>query len=413
MPEFLELVTPPQAWDRWIAALRPRLPLDRIDVVDSLGAIGRVLAGDVIAPESLPAFRRSTVDGYAVRATDTHGATPSLPALLRLAGEVPMGAAPDLDLGPQQAAIVHTGGMLPGGSDAVVMLEDCERSRAGEVAVRRAAAVGEHVLQVGEDLSAGSPALEAGTLLRAADIGGLMALGITEIEVRAKPRVGLISSGDEVVSPDRAVGPGQVRDVNSSMLAALVVKGGGDSGRFGIAPDDRAALLASARDAMAASDVVVISAGSSASVRDITAEVMAELGAPGVLVHGVAIKPGKPTILACCDGVPVLGLPGNPVSAYVVARLFLSPLMGRMLGRIESPLPGVRASFSTRWASQAGREDYVPVRLLAQADGLSAEPVYGRSNLIFTLSRADGWVRIPAEATGLEAGDPVEVTLLV
>jgi molybdopterin molybdotransferase len=411
--EFLELCTIEQAWQKWLPALADGLPLQRVETIESGRALDRVLAEDVIAPEPLPPFRRSTVDGYAVRAADTFGAGPSLPAYLKVIGEVPMGAGAELRLGPNEAAAVHTGGMLPDLADAVVMLEDTQRAQAAEIEVMRSVAMGENVLQAGEDLAAGEVALPVGTQLTAPDIGGLMGLGITRVAVRARPRAALISTGDEVVSHDRVVKPGQVRDVNSGMLAALVGGAGGEAVELGIVVDDADALLAAARMAIRDADIVVISAGSSVSARDITATVIDDLGAPGVLVHGVAIRPGKPTILAACDGTAVVGLPGNPVSAYVVARLFLLPVLARMLGMPQDrPQPSVAAFFSTRLASRAGREDFVPVRLIPTEIGWRAEPVYGRSNLIFTLARADGLLRIAAESTGLEQGDRVDVELL-
>ncbi|MGA9532695.1 MAG: gephyrin-like molybdotransferase Glp [Anaerolineales bacterium] len=413
MAEFLQLCNIEDAWGKWLPAMADTFPIPRVETVVAADALGRVLAADVIAAEPLPPFRRSTVDGYAVKAADTFGAQPSLPAYLEIVGEVAMGARADVQIGSNQAAVVHTGGMLPDGADAVVMLEDTQHAQPQEVEIMRSVAEGENVLQAGEDVAAGDSALPAGTQLRAPDIGGLMALGVMQVEVRERPRVALISTGDEVVSPDQSLEPGQVRDVNSGLLATLIADAGGESVAAGIVVDNADALLGAARESSQSSDVLVISAGSSVSARDITAGVIATLGAPGVLVHGIAIKPGKPTILGVCDGMPIIGLPGNPVSAYVAARLFLVPLLSRMLGKsADRPQPFVSASFSTRLASRAGREDYVPVRLVSTNSGWQAEPVYGRSNLIFTLGRADGWVRIAPESTGLEQGDRVEVVLL-
>jgi molybdopterin molybdotransferase len=235
---------------------------------------------------------------------------------------------------------------------------------------------------------------------------------VTEVSVARRPRVGILSTGDEVVSPESEAGPGQVRDVNSYTLSALVIKAGGEPIRRGIIPDQYEALHEAAQRAHAEDDVVVITAGSSVSTRDLTADVIETLGKPGVLVHGVSIKPGKPTILAVAEGIPLIGLPGNPVSALMVAGLFVVPAIHKLLG-LREPLPTriVPARMSTNVPSETGREDYLPVRLVSKEGQLLAEPVYGRSNLIFTLVRADGLVRIPPSATGLAAGAKVEVRL--
>jgi molybdopterin molybdotransferase len=410
MPEFLRLVSPSEA----LARLLARLPEGRRvepEAIPTSEAVGRVLAAPVVAPHALPAFPRSTVDGFAVRAADTHGASPSLPAYLQVVGEVPMGRASDLKLSPGQAALVHTGGMVPDSADAVVMLEDTQSPRPGEIEVLKPSASGQNVIAAGEDVSPGESVLEAGVRLRPQEIGGLMALGIAEVRVARRPRVGILSSGDEVVDPESTPGPAQVRDVNSYALSALVVEAGGEPIRHGIVPDQMGALQEAARKALGASDLVVITAGSSASARDLTAEAIRSLGEPGVLVHGVAIRPGKPTILAVADEVPVIGLPGNPVSALVIARLFVVPVIRRLLGERGPALPARwMARLSANIASEAGREDYIPVRLVVTPEGLVAEPVYGRSNLIFTLVRADGLIRIAPEVTGLSAGAAVEVT---
>jgi molybdopterin molybdotransferase len=264
----------------------------------------------------------------------------------------------------------------------------------------------------GEDVKTGEIVLEAGMLIRAQEIGGMLALGVTDINVARRPRVGILSTGDEIVAPDEDVRAGQVRDVNTYTLSALVSRAGGEPVTRGIIPDRYDALFEAAKQAHAEDDVVIITAGSSVSARDITVDVLGTFGEPGVLVHGIAIKPGKPTILAVAEGVPMIGLPGNPVSALVVAGLFVVPLIKMLMG-MERPalVPKVSAQMSINVASESGREDYLPVRLHITGDGLIAEPIFGRSNLIFTLVRADGLVRIPPEATGLSAGTEVEVRL--
>ena len=411
VPEFLELLPPAAALEKLLKQLpKSVLPSEDIATIDSLG---RVLKSQVLAPEPLPAFARSTVDGYALHAADTFGANESLPAYLPLMGEVPMGTAPGFELPRSAAAAIHTGGMLPVGADAVLMLEYTQLSRPAELEIMRAVGVGENVLKVGEDVETGQMVLPAGTLLRAAEIGGLLALGITCVDVVRPPRVAILSSGDEVVSPEQVVQPGQVRDINSYSLSALVTEAGGEPVRYGIVADREEAVKSALQTALAESDLVVVTAGSSASTRDLTARVVNTLGKPGVLVHGVNVKPGKPTILAVCDGKAVIGLPGNPVSALVIARLFVVPLIERMLGLPANRIrPSVAARLTVNLASQAGREDFVPVRLVSTPKGMDADPIFFKSNLIFTLARADGLVHIPADANGLPAGSPVQVELL-
>jgi molybdopterin molybdotransferase len=409
MPEFLELLAPTDALRLLLSHFSPTSEVEEIETTD---ALDRVTADAVVAPYPLPPFTRSTVDGYAVRAADTYGANDSLPAYLTMTGEVPMGAATELALDSGQCALIHTGGMLPVGADAVVMVEHTQRARLGEVEVLRAVALGENVLKVGEDVIQGMEVIPAGTRLRPAEIGGLMALGFTRVRVARPPRVGILSSGDEVIPPDEELGPGQVRDVNSYSLGALVQQAGGLSVRYGIFPDRAEALRGAAARALAECDIVIITAGSSASSRDLTAEVINSLGEPGVLVHGVDVRPGKPTILAVCNGKAVVGLPGNPVSALVIASLFVVPMLQVSLGlRTARPAARVGACLMTNLPSQAGREDWVAVRLMDSAQGYQAEPVFGKSNLIFTLARSDGLVRIPPAANGLEAGQWVDVYL--
>jgi molybdopterin molybdotransferase len=407
MPEFLELLPPQEALNRLLSHLSPE---PKAEEIETIAALGRVTAAPVVAPYPLPSFPRSTVDGFAVRAVDTFGANDSLPAYLNLIGEVPMGAAADLSLGVGECALIHTGGMLPEGADAVVMVEHTQQARAGEVEVLRAVAPGENVLKVGEDVVEGEEVIPRGARLRPPKIGGLMALGQTRVTVACRPRVGILSSGDEVIPPEAELRPGRVRDVNSYSLGALIEQHGGLPLRYGILPDASEALRAAAERALSECDMVIITAGSSASSRDLTAAVIDSLGKPGVLVHGVNVRPGKPTILAVCDGKAVVGLPGNPVSALVIASLFVAPVIHALLGlRVGQLARRLNARLTLNLASQAGREDWVAVRLHETPQGHLAEPVFGKSNLIFTLARADGLVRIPPDANGLEAGQMVEV----
>jgi molybdopterin molybdotransferase len=418
MPEFLRLLAPDEARALLLSYLPPvSLEPESVKTPD---ALDRVSAQDVVSDQALPDFRRTTVDGYVVRARDTFGATDSQPSYLAVIGEILMGEAAALSLQAGQCALIHTGGMLPVGADAVVMLEHSQTiamgaSRMGspEIEISRAVAEGENVILVGEDVASGQTVIPRGTRIRPAEIGGLMALGITGFQVVRKPRIGLISSGDEVIPPGHSPQPGQVRDVNAYTISALVTKAGGQPQLYGIVRDNFDELMHTAGQALSECDVVVITAGSSAGARDMTAEVISLLGVPGVLVHGIQTRPGKPTILAFCNGKPVLGLPGNPVSALVNSYLFLVPVMEKLLGELPRPRPTVMARLSINLSSQAGREDWIPVKLIrVQNDDYEAQPIFGKSNLIFSLAAGDGLLRIPPAATGLSAGEIVQVLLV-
>jgi molybdopterin molybdotransferase len=406
MTEFFTVRTPADALALFRQHFQPAVRTERILTAD---ALDRVLAETLTSPQDLPEFPRSTVDGYAVSAADTYGASSSLPAFLDVAGEVPMGQLSALRLASGQAALVHTGGMVPAGANAVVMVENTQPVDAASIEVLRPVAEGENVIQIGEDVRRGEVLLQPGHPLRPQDIGGLLALGLVQVTVAVPPRVAILSTGDEVVPPDAAVQPGQVRDINSYSLAALTRRAGGAPLLYGIVPDDRAALEAAARRAHAEAEIVVLSAGSSVSYRDMSVDVIDGLGRPGVLVLGLSVRPGKPSILAVCDGVPVFGLPGNPVSAMVIFDLVVTPTIRSLLGARGSAKSQVPARLARNIASASGREDYVQVRLEERNGERWAVPVLGKSNLIYTLVHADGVVQVPTDATGLREGAWVTV----
>jgi len=372
-------------------------------------ALHRVPAAPVTAPHPLPGFARSTVDGYAVRAADTYGVSEALPGYLTLAGTVLMGAEPEVAVGPGTAAAMPTGGVLPAGADAVVMVDYTQEAMPGTIEVVRPAAPGDGVVRADEDAAAGAELVPAGRPLRAQDLGMLAAAGLTSVSVHARPRVTIFSTGDEVVPPATSqLRPGQVRDATAAALAAMVADAGGEPVPGGIVPDDPAALAAALRAALATSDLIVVSAGSSVGARDETAGVVAGLGPPGIWCHGLAVHPGKPTLLAEASGVPLIGLPGNPRSALVIFRLLGVPLV-RLVGGCTQPPPEPvrRARLARDLPSATGRLDVVQVQL---RDGLAA-PVFGLSALLSVLTAADGYLTVPEEATGLDAGTEVEVTL--
>jgi molybdopterin molybdotransferase len=391
-----------------LAGFRParRTPAETIPLTD---ALHRIPAAPVTAAHSLPGFARSTVDGYAVRAADTYGVSEGLPGYLDVAGAIRMGAAPDVAVSPGTAVAMPTGGMLPPGADAVVMVEYTAEAMSGTIEVVRPVAPGDGVIRADEDAAPGTAIVPAGRPLRAQDLGMLAAAGVTSVTVHARPAVTVFSTGDEVVPPDTAaLMPGQVRDATAVALAALISEAGGDPVPGGIVADDPGLLEAALRPALDDSDVIVVSAGSSVGARDETAAAVGRLGEPGIWCHGLAIKPGKPTLLAECAGVPVIGLPGNPRSALVVFRLIGMPLVRLVAGCTLPPAEAtVRARLDRDLASATGRLDVVQVRV----SGGCASPVFGMSALLSVLTQADGYVIIPEEATGLGAGAEVDVTL--
>ncbi len=409
MAEMFTVLPPAEALSTLLNRLSGRI---RSEEIPSCQALDRALAEDLPAPSSLPSFPRCTMDGYAVRAEDTFGAGESLPAYLTLIGEAPMGRACPLTVASGQAVTVYTGGMLPTGADAVVMVERTQKMDDHTIEVLRPVAPGENLVEVGEDVREGDLLFRAGHLLRPQDLGGLTALGITRVRVAAQPRVAILSTGDEVIPPDRTPDPGQIRDVNSYAISGLVSRAGGIPLRRGIVRDDHDALLTAAGAALDEADCLVISAGSSVSTRDLTADVINLLGSPGVLVHGIALRPGKPAILGVCGNKAVIGLPGNPVSAMVVAELFLAPLVRRLQGIERPPRRRRVTAFLTRNIPSApGREEYVQVALSERDNRLWAEPVFGKSNLIYTMIRSDGMACVPLDSSGLYKGDEVEVEL--
>jgi molybdopterin molybdotransferase len=413
----------------------------KVETLPLAAARGRVCARPIAAPHDLPEFNRSVVDGYAVRAADTFGASPGLPAYLTVAGEVLMGQETTLDLGPTQAARIATGGMLPEGADAVVMIEYTDSPVEGTVEVTRPAAPGEHVVRRGDDVLAGEPLIPAGRRLRPHDLGALAGLGILTVDVFARPRVALLPTGDEIVPPDAAPGPGQVRDVNTTALAAAVEAAGGIPLPLTIVPDQLDRLRAALAHAIAGSELVLISGGSSVGARDGTLDALLSFPDSELLLHGIAIRPGKPVIAVRIGARLLFGLPGNPVSALVVFDQFVQPHLRRLAGEgvqafrrsgvqddsSETPnartperlnafpllptTPTVEARLATNVASEAGKEDYVRVRLRCDGAGYLAEPVLGKSALIATMVEADGMVIIPEGVEGLEAGVRVPVVL--
>ncbi len=379
----------------------------------SLGdSAGRVLSRDVIASEDLPGFSRSVVDGYAVRARDTFGASESIPAFLNLCGEVSMGQAAKMVVRQGQAAKIATGGMLPEGADGVVMKEYCRLLDNEALEVSRVVSPLENVIQPGDDLKKGAVVLKKGHILRPQDVGVMAGLGQSRVSVFKKPRVGIISTGDEIVPIESSPAPGQVRDINQFTLEAFCRGIGAKPLYVGRCPDEFEALGALVKKALAQAETVWISGGSSVGTRDLTLKVFETLPDFQVLVHGISISPGKPTIIGKLGHKPLIGLPGHVASALVVAEVFLRPLILRLAGHRPhgSPVQAlIHAELSQNIESAGGREDYVRVKVEMEGNTLIAKPIFGKSGLISTLVEADGLIRIDMNTEGLYQGQRVKV----
>ena len=378
--------------------------------VKTVDAAGRVLDKDIVSTEDVPGFNRSTVDGYAMRASDTFGCSESSPAVLSLAGEVLMGESADGlfsandRLAPGTCVAVSTGGEVPSCYDTVVMVEFSEDYGSGMIGIFKPAAPGNNMIFRGDDVAVGDIVLKAGTALTPHDIGILSALGFNEVAVRCKPVIGVISTGDEIVAVTEKPRGGQVRDVNTPMLLAAVSRFGAIAKDFGIIRDDGVAIRSAMLSAVDICDIVLISGGSSAGVRDMTARVIEAEGE--LLLHGIAMKPGKPTILGLVGGKPVFGLPGHPVAAYLVTELFVRPLIADFMCAVYKSLT-TRALLGEAVSSNHGRAEYIAVRL--DASGV-AVPVRGKSGLIASLAGVDGYICVPRDCEGLAKGAEVVVT---
>lgn len=377
-------------------------------------AYGRVIFEDIISPDDLPGFNRSTVDGFAVIASDTFGATESMPSYLEVKGEVLMGDEPSFKLKKGESVRIATGGMLPGGADAVVMLEHVQSLDERLIEVLKPVAPKENVISFDEDIKKGEVMIKKGQRLRPQDVAALAAVGITAIRVYKKPVVSIISTGDEIVPARNPVRPGKVRDINSYNLAGLVTLSGGIAVKKGILRDKYEEIRNVLKDSLSDSDMVLITGGSSVGTRDLTERVINSLGSPGVLFHGVNLKPGKPTIGAVISGIPVLGLPGHPAAVSVCFELFAAPLISILSGegkRLLFKKGKLKARLTRNVSSTQGREEHIRVSLEERDGELWATPILGKSGLIRTLVLADGKIIIPSHLRGLEAGQEVEVTL--
>jgi molybdopterin molybdotransferase len=375
-------------------------------------ALHHVLAEDVVAREDVPSFSRSTVDGYAVQAKDTYGSSESMPSFLDVVGEIHMGKEAITALLSGQAMYIPTGGMLPPGSDSVIMIEYCEDID-GLLNTYKQVAPGENVIDAGEDVRQGTLLLQKGTVLRPQELGVLASLGITHVEVYRKVKVGYLSSGDEIVPyQTEKLAAGQVRDINQLTISALIQEQGGEVIYGGIVRDDFEEFYQKAKELYQKVDFLVVSGGSSVGAKDYTTDVIQSLGNPGIFVHGVSVKPGKPTIFGMANDKPILGLPGHPASAVVIFSLFGTQVIRQLRGEGSHKRPErVKARISKNIPSIPGRADYIRVRLTEKNGEWWAEPILGKSGLISTLVYSDGLTEIVSKKEGVREGDWVPVIL--
>jgi len=410
--QFLDVVSAEEARARFEKHLdlRPLAP----ETVPLAAALGRVLAEDVVAAVDAPPFDRSNVDGFAVRAADTLGASDGSPKVLILNAEViACGDVPGGGVTANTATTIATGGMIPRGADAVVMIEQTELLD-GEprIEVRRAAAPGQFVSYAGSDIARGETLLRRGARMGSREIGMLAASGLAEVAVVRRPKVAVLSTGDELVAPGLPLKEAGVYDSNGAIIAAAVTEAGGEPLSLGAFPDDAAALEKAVREALAASDIVVLSGGTSKGAGDLSHAVVSRLGAPGILVHGVALKPGKPLCLAVAGNKPIVVLPGFPTSAIFTFHAFVAPVIRALAGLAPEDASAVSARVPVRVASELGRKEFLLVSLVETDEGTVAFPTGKGSGSVTSFSQADGFIEIDALAGTLDADSEVQVTLI-
>ncbi len=381
----------------------------RSEKVNISKALGRVLYKDVISQENIPGFRRSTVDGYAIRSKDTAGASEAIPALFELRGEVRMGeeAKVKLDL-PGDCAYVPTGGMLPEGADSVVMIEYSEKLDDSTILISTSSYPGENLVEIDEDVAAGELVISKGTRIRPYEIGVLSSLGIIEVDVCKKLSCGIVSTGDEVIEPSKTPASGQVRDINTYLLSSLVEECGAEPVIYGIYNDDFEELKTAITKAVQECDIVLISGGSSVGNKDQTLQAIKALKNSKVLVHGIAVKPGKPTLIGKAEEKIIFGLPGHPLACAVIFKIIVQHYISRVYVQEEANYP-ISCSFAINYHKAKGREEFLPVKLEQREEGLTAVPVISKSGIISAFSKAYGYIRINKNVEGIREGEKVFV----
>ena len=408
--QFLTILSREDAIGRFEAALFPR-PV-RSEQRALSDALGYALAQDVVAPIDVPPFDRSNVDGFAVRSADLALAGEATPARVKLNDEViACGTAPARPVLSGTATLIATGGPMPRGADAVVMIEHTQSAGHRTIDIRRAASPGQFVSYAGSDIARGEMLLRAGAVIGSREIGICAACGIAQVTVARRPRVAVISTGDELVQPGRPLGPAEIHDTNGAIVTAAVNENGGEAMFLGAVPDDEQKLEAAMRSALQTCDMLVLSGGTSKGAGDISHRIIARLGKPGIIAHGVALKPGKPLCLAVCDGKPVVILPGFPTSAMFTFHDMIVPVLRRMAGLPPRSDAKVMAKVPVRIASELGRTEFVMVSLVEGSDGLIAYPSGKGSGAVTSFAQADGFLKVDALADQMPAGTEAEVTL--
>ena len=387
----------------------PNLGAEEVVLIE---AYNRTLAQDVVSTLDIPPFNRSTVDGYAVKAEDTFEADETKPAELKVAGAVSVGEQTKVKVGVGEAVEIVTGAPIPEGADVVVMVEDTEREDS-DLHVYASANKNENIMKAGSDIKKGETVLKKGQVLGSSEIGVLAALGLTSVTVSRIPMIAVLSTGGEVTEPGKPLPPGKIYDINAYSICTAVTESGGKPVLLGVVADDKAALSAAMQTALASADMLITSGGVSVGPRDYTPQIVDSLGKPGIVVYGIAVKPGKPTTVGFVGDKPVFSLPGHPTSALLIFYLLARPLIQQLAGRAPSPMKTVRAAAGARMFSAKGRRTFVMVRLMFDEKlRLIAEPVEGgASGAITTLAKADGFVEIPENQQFVDANEEVAVSL--
>ncbi|MFO7815198.1 MAG: molybdopterin molybdotransferase MoeA [Halanaerobiales bacterium] len=415
MRNFLDLKTAKEFW----TTVKEQIELRNLkkEMVNFENSINRVLADEIIASVNLPSFNRSTVDGYAVRSRDIQGVSESLPAYLDLIGEVVMGKVTKLLVQEGEAVYIPTGGMLPEGADCVVMVEHTEKISEKLVECHSSVGVGENIIKKGEEIEKGELIFNQGHRIKPRDMGALAGLGYTNVKVNEKPKIIIISTGDELIPPGKKLKFGQIRDINTHTISSLLKETGVEVIKAGIIEDTYSKLKQSIKDHLDA-DLILVSGGSSAGIKDITVDVIDKLGKPGVLIHGLKVKPGKPTILGQIDKTPIMGLPGHPGSAWMITNKFVKPFVKIIGGEydvneieneIKKDLIKQSGVLNRNLSSKRGREETVPVKIIEKDGKIYADPILGKSSFMRIFIESKGYIEIESENEGLKKGTDVEI----
>ena len=407
MTEFFNVTSVQEALN---LILQKLIPNNQTELVKTIDSLGRITQNKTYSLEDLPIFTRSSMDGYSVIAKDTYGASESIPAYLDIVSEIPMGNTQPTSITSGQASKVYTGGMIAKKSDAVILLEHTQIVSKNTIEVLRPVAPNENLIHIGEDVQKDDLILNSKHQIHPQDIGGLLSVGINKIEVKKLPRVSVISTGDELIPATNRPKQGQTRDINTHTINSLIKLAGGNPIQHELIKDDFDSQLNISSKMLESTDILIFSAGSSVSSRDLTAKVINKLGKPGVIIHGIALKPGKPTIVGLVNDKPIFGLPGNPVSAITVFNLLVKPVIEVLSGNNKPKKPKIlKAKLTQNIPSVSGREDYVQVKLFYKNSNLYAKPIFGKSNLVHTMVNADGNVRIELDQDGLYSDNIVNV----